>query len=306
MSENKASISAFEAALDKVARPLFGGSGAGGVTEAPSPFQAGGFDFGESATEPPLTDESEDNQGPRRRASDMPVDDFSRFPVSDADFVRFEERFGLGPEQKPDFDNAFRIVRTTVLQGIKERGGQIIGVTSPTARNGKTVTSIHLARACARRTEQTVVLADLNLQRPLLAGYLDAREFRSGIGFFRGEGRAEDYLTRDPDSNLLFFLSDRATAQSAELLASPRFKQAMESFRGIGSNTVVILNLPPMLGSDDVMTVMPQLDGVVLVSEAGNTTFGELEEAAKAIPQDKILCAVLNKSRGVAFNASAD
>lgn len=242
---------------------------------------------------------------PRRRASDYDAD-LSRFPISDADFARFEERFGIGPGQKTTFDNAFRMVRTNVLQALDERGGQVVGITSPTARNGKTVSSIHLARACARRAEQTVVLADLNLQRPLIAGYLDAREFRSGIGFFRGEGRAEDYLTRAEGSNLLLFMSDRATSQSAELLASVRLRQALDAFRSVAPNTVVILNLPPVLGSDDVMTIMPQLDGVVMIAAAGETSFAEAEEAAAMVPEDKLLCAILNKSRDVRFAASDD
>ncbi|MEM1410395.1 MAG: hypothetical protein AAGG79_06590, partial [Pseudomonadota bacterium] len=245
-------------------------------------------------------------KGRHRRASDFAPGDLNRFAPSDADFSRFEERFGISADQRSTFDNAFSLVRTQVLQAIKDRGGQIIGVTSPSARNGKTVSSIHLARACARRAAQTVVLADLNLQRPLLAGYLDARDFRSGIGFFRGEGRTEDYLTRVDDTNLLLFLSDRGTQQSAELLASARLKQGLEAFRNVAPETVVICNLPPILGGDDVMTIMPQLDGVVLVAAACESSFKDVEEAAKLIPREKLLCAIMNKCRTVDLSALED
>lgn len=288
MSENKIVASPLEQALSKVTRPDFG-------TTA-SPFDAGMAEVAAPEVE----------QRRARRATDIPEIDLSNYPISDADFARFEERFGIDPGQKTAFDNAFRIVRTKVLQAIGDRGGQVIGITSPTARNGKTVSSIHLARACARRSEQTVVLADFNLQRPLLAGYLDAREFRSGIGFFRGEGRIEDYLTKAEEGNLLLFLSDRATSQSAELLASARLKQALDSFRRVAPNTVVILNLPPVLGSDDVMTIMPELDGVVMVAAANETTFTEMEDAARVIPEEKILCAILNKAKSVSYAPSVD
>lgn len=286
MSDNDVMNSPFERALSKVtvdASPAEGQARPEARAEAPPPMQ-------QRASAPAGGER-------RRRASDMDPMDLSRFAPSDADFHRFEERFGIGPDQRSTFDSAFRIVRTQVLQAIKDRGGQVIGITSPSSRNGKTVSSIHLARACARRAEQTVVLADLNLQRPLLAGYLDAREFRSGIGFFRGEGRSEDYLTHVEDTNLLLFLSDRGTSQSPELLASDRLKQGLEAFRTVAPETVVICNLPPILGSDDVMTIMPQLDGVVMVVAAGETGFKEAEEAAKMIPREKMLCALLNKSR---------
>ena len=192
------------------------------------------------------------------------------------------------------------------MQSLSERSGQVVGITSPTARNGKTVASIHLALACARRPEQTVILADLNLQRPLLSGYLDARDFRSGIGYFRGEGSAEEYLTRGGNGNLLLFLSDRSTTQSAELLASRRLREALETFKNIAPGAVVLLNLPPVLGSDDVMSIMPYLDGVVLIASAGASKFNEVEEAAAMIPEGKLLCAVLNKCRHVPHNAVSD
>jgi len=297
MSDNDVMNSPFERALSKVtvdASPAEGQSRPEARAEAPPPVQQ------RSATPAATGGER------RRRASDIDPMDLSRFAPSDADFLRFEERFGIGPDQRSTFDSAFRIVRTQVLQAIKDRGGQVIGITSPSSRNGKTVSSIHLARACARRAEQTVVLADLNLQRPLLAGYLDAREFRSGIGFFRGEGRSEDYLTHVEDSNLLLFLSDRGTSQSAELLASDRLKQGLEAFRSVAPETVVICNLPPILGSDDVMTIMPQLDGVVMVVAAGETGFKEAEEAVKLIPREKMLCALLNKSRSVNHSSFDD
>ncbi|MEM6586491.1 MAG: hypothetical protein AAF692_12125, partial [Pseudomonadota bacterium] len=153
--------------------------------------------------------------------------DIASIPFSDANFERFEKRFGVDDSAPTTFASSFRILRTRVLQSLSERSGQVIGITSPTSRNGKTVASIHLALACARRPEQTVVLADLNLQRPLLSGYLDAREFRSGIGYFRGEGSAEEYLTRGGNGNLLLFLSDRSTTQSAELLSSRRLREAL-------------------------------------------------------------------------------
>ena len=293
MTENPTSQNPIEEAMAKIARPDFGAlnSSSRAVNETPKgvviPAEAGS------------------GYTPKPR----PVSgggDLTRFQSSDADFARFEERFGMGPGQRTAFDSAFRIVRTNVLQKLKEKGGQIVGVTSPTARNGKTVCSIHLARACARRSEQTVVLADLNLQRPLLAGYLDSREFRSGIGFFHGDGRADDYLSRVPNSNLLLFLSDRATSQSAELLASERLRHALEAFQSVARETVVVVNLPPILGTDDVMTIMPQLDGVVLVAEAGRSKFNEIEDAAAMIPEEKLLCAILNKARGVEVAHTAD
>ncbi|MEM9810836.1 MAG: hypothetical protein AAF788_06380, partial [Pseudomonadota bacterium] len=61
-----------------------------------------------------------------------------------------------------------------------------------------------------------------------------------------------------------------------------------------------------ILGSDDVMSIMPYLDGVVLIASAGVSKFNEIEEAAALIPEDKLLCAVLNKCRHLPHNAVSD
>ncbi|MEL6488086.1 MAG: hypothetical protein AAFQ13_13190 [Pseudomonadota bacterium] len=229
---------------------------------------------------------------------DRPPLDIAALPSSDADFERFESRFGVAPGTPSPFNSAIRIVRTRLLQALKDVNGQVIGITSPKSRSGKTVSAIHIARACARRPEQTVVLADFNLQKPLVAGYLGAHEFRSGMGYFRGEGPVDRYLTKANHGNLLLFMVDRSTGQSAELLSSARVGDALNTFRSVAKDTVIILNLPSILGSDDVMTILPLLDGVVLITAAGEATFSEVEEASNLIPKEKLLFSILNKSKG--------
>ncbi|MEM6912442.1 MAG: hypothetical protein AAF511_00550 [Pseudomonadota bacterium] len=241
---------------------------------------------------PPRFEINQDSASERR-----PLD-VAALPTSDADFDRFEARFGVTPGTPSPFNSAIRIVRTRLLQSLKDVNGQVVGITSPRSRSGKTVASIHIARACARRPEQTVVLADFNLQRPLLSGYLGAHEFRSGMGYFRGEGPVDRYLTKANHGNLLLFLVDRSTGQSAELLSSARVGDALNTFRSIAKDTVIILNLPSILGSDDVMTIMPLLDGVVLITAAGAATFSEIEEASSLIPEEKLMFSILNKSKG--------
>jgi len=229
---------------------------------------------------------------------ERPPLDIAALPSSDADFERFESRFGVAPGTPSPFNSAIRIVRTRLLQALKDVNGQVIGITSPKSRSGKTMAAIHIARACARRPEQKVVLADFNLQKPLVAGYLGAHEFRSGMGYFRGEGPVDRYLTKANRGNLLLFMVDRSTGQSAELLSSARVGDALNTFRSVAKDTVIILNLPSILGSDDVMTILPLLDGVVLITAAGEATFSEVEEASNLIPKEKLLFSILNKSKG--------
>jgi Mrp family chromosome partitioning ATPase len=224
----------------------------------------------------------------------------SSVPVLNANISFFRENFGSRGEDSAVVDGAFRILRTRVLEAMKQRGGQVLGITSPAPGAGKTVTSIHLALACARRAEQTVVLVDFDYRRPAVAQYLDAKGFKPSVDYFRGEGQAADYLYRNEAGNLLFMLTDRSTEMSAEHLASSRFTRALEQLKSVAPNALLILDLPPMTGCDDTLAVLPQLDGVLLVVAAGESRFSHLEETIALLPEGKLVGTVLNKADAAA------
>lgn len=218
------------------------------------------------------------------------------FPPLSANVAFFRENFGSHGGDSAVVDGSFRILRTRVLEAMRARGGQVLGVTSPAPGAGKTVTAIHLALACARRAEQAVVLADFDFRRPAVAQYLDATGFKPSVDYFRGQGRAQDYLYRNEAGNLLYMLTDRATEMSAEHLASSRFTRALEELSGLAENALVICDLPPLTGCDDTLAVLPQLDGVLLVVAAGESRFNHLEEAVSLLPKEKLVGTVLNKA----------
>ena len=50
-------------------------------------------------------------------------------------------------------------------------GWKVLGVTSPTPGCGKTLTAINLGFSVARQPDRSVILMDLDLQRPRLSDY---------------------------------------------------------------------------------------------------------------------------------------
>jgi protein-tyrosine kinase len=62
--------------------------------------------------------------------------------------------------------DAYRILRTRVLQRMKGNGWRSIAITSMTEHNGKTLTAVNLAISMAKEVNHTVLLVDLDLRRP--------------------------------------------------------------------------------------------------------------------------------------------
>lgn len=222
----------------------------------------------------------------------------SRLPLLEADFERFFAARGMGGRDGSGLKGSFRLLRTQLLAWMQDRGGRVLGVTSPGPSAGKSVTSLHLAFACARRTDQHVVLADFDFRRPSLANYLSARNFRSSLGYFRGECAIEDCLSRNESGNLEFLLTDRPTDMSAEYLSSQMMDEAMAILTRQGPDTILIADLPPIIGCDDTLAIMPKLDGVVLVVASGETKFDDMQAAAQRLPPEKLVSVVLNKAAG--------
>jgi Mrp family chromosome partitioning ATPase len=59
---------------------------------------------------------------------------------------------------------------------------------------------------------------------------------------------------------------------------------------------IVIVDLPPLLSSDDVLSVLPQLDCVLLVTAVGTTKTAEINETINLLQSTELVRIVLNKA----------
>src|SRR5215216_2495672 len=67
---------------------------------------------------------------------------------------------------KGPFVDAFKILRTQIMQRLRENDWNVVGVTSPGHGEGKTFTAVNLAVCLAMEAAQTVLLVDANLRNP--------------------------------------------------------------------------------------------------------------------------------------------
>jgi Mrp family chromosome partitioning ATPase len=59
---------------------------------------------------------------------------------------------------------------------------------------------------------------------------------------------------------------------------------------------IVIIDLPPILHTDDAMVFMPNVDASVLVVEEGESTKDEISRSLHLLDEEKLLGTILNKS----------
>jgi capsular exopolysaccharide synthesis family protein len=192
--------------------------------------------------------------------------------------------------------DAYKVLRTHVLQRMRTNGWKTLAVTSPMDGNGKTLTAINLAISLAQDVNQTILLVDLDLRRPTLGRYLWESPTR-GISDFLTEGTdLGDLLVHPGVERLTILPGNHSFTQSSEMLSSPRMIQLVHELKTRYENRLILFDMPPLLTTDDVLAFLPHLDAVMLVIEDGRTTKDQLDQAYRLLGDKHIIGTVLNKS----------
>lgn len=192
---------------------------------------------------------------------------------------------------------AFDMIRTKLLQQLQHNNWTTVAITSPTPGCGKTFVALNLAFSLANQKECRTVLVDLDLKRPQVARTLGIEAPPRIESFLKGESEIADVFLRYGD-NLAIGANGRAVAFSAELLQSRETTKVLQEMRQRLRPDVVLFDMPPMLPSDDVMAFLPNVDCVILVAAAEQSTLAEVDICEQELSEStKVLGVVLNKCR---------
>jgi len=195
------------------------------------------------------------------------------------------------------FVDAYKMLRAQVVQQCRQQGWNVLGVTSPTAHEGKTLTSVNLSLALAMDLAHTVLLVDADLHRP---GVHDAFGLESGPGLTEhlfDDVPLEQLLIHPGIGRFIFLPAGRTIANSAEALASPKMALLVEELKHRYPARFLLFDLPPLLSRADVLGFVPHIDALLLVVEEGRTASTDVERAMQLLKgRVPILGGILNKS----------
>ena len=193
---------------------------------------------------------------------------------------------------------SFDMLRTQVLQSMDSKNSQLIGVTSPTPGCGKSLIAINLALSIARQQERSVLLVDLDLRRPQVASYLGLNSKDGLLSVLEGRSKLSNAITQINvrDHRLLALPCEAPTLSSSEWMASRAMTAMLQEIRQVFRNWTVIVDLPPILPSDDVITILPQIDSTILVAAIGMSTMSEIKDCTKHLESAAVARVVLNKA----------
>ena len=150
-------------------------------------------------------------------------------------------------------------------------------VTSPEARDGKTTVAANLAVVYAQAGSRVVVVS-CDLRRPAIheafgvdrqPGLADLLERTVGVADPASEPDLVTYLEPCSVVRVAVIPSGPASDRPGELLGSAEMQRFLDRLKKI--TDVIILDCAPLVVASDVVPLLPQADGVIVVARARKT-----------------------------------
>ncbi len=193
--------------------------------------------------------------------------------------------------------DAFRLLRTQVLQQMRRNGWQTLAVTSPNQGAGKSTVSLNLAISFGMEVDYTALLIDADLRDPYLRTMLELAP-GPGLGdYLVGKARLEDMLIHPNIGNLVVLPGGAPVENTAELMGSPMMAEMVLELRGRYPNRLIVFDVPANLSGADTLALSSYIDATILLAEENRTTPDEIERACDLLRHVNLLGIVLNKSR---------
>ena len=192
---------------------------------------------------------------------------------------------------------AVDVLRTKMLQQMRQNSWQRVAITSPGSACGKTTVAINLAASMARQSELRTILVDLDMRRPAMARLLSIRDRPSFFDVVEGKVSFAEQALR-LNENVIVSVNTTSAPEPSELMASSAMKRVIEEIEAAYRPDVVMFDMPPMLVTDDNLAFFDKVDCALLVAAAESTTVAQVDICERDLAtQSSLLGVILNKCR---------
>ncbi len=193
---------------------------------------------------------------------------------------------------------AFDMLRTKVLQEMDEQNWQVLVMTSPSVGCGKTMSCINLALSIARQPDRSVFLLDLDFRKPKIAYTLGVTPDHDISNVIKGESDLEDAMFNiDIAGPQLTILANRQSIKHpSEAIASRQVKHIIDTIRSEPGRPILVVDMPPVLITDDVLAFLPQADCCILAVAEGVSTVSDVSSSEKLLTGTNYLGVMRTKS----------
>jgi protein-tyrosine kinase len=198
----------------------------------------------------------------------------------------------------------YRVIKRPLIANAMGRGataiahGNLIGVTSAVAGEGKSFTAINLAMSIAAELDHTVMLVDADVARPSVLRMLGQPPSPGLLDVLERKADLASVLLRTNVDKLTILPSGSAHPRATELLASESMKALLEDMATRYPDRIIIFDTPPLLLTTESRVLASRMGQVIVVVRADGTLQSTVQSALATIESCPVKMMVLNQARG--------
>ncbi|MBU1228500.1 MAG: AAA family ATPase [Proteobacteria bacterium] len=235
---------------------------------------------------------------PARRAAAQPKPEqvsYTQTQVVEQPVTPLDAGRMLSHVDDPALADYYSLLRTQVLHQTRDKGHNIIMVTSVGKGEGKTLTAINLAISMAKESVQTALLVDTNLRDPKVAEYLGLTTSKGLADYMLDDAPMPSLLINPGMKKLVVLPAGRPISGATEILGSPKMRNLVREMKSKYPERYVIFDCPHLLDMPDALVFTSLVDQVLLVVEAGKTTRRDIRRTMELLQGRNLLGIVMNK-----------
>ena len=186
----------------------------------------------------------------------------------------------------------YRMIRSSLLLSSADQPPQFILITSMMPQEGKTSTALNLARTLAQVTDKVLII-DADMRKPRIHQILGL-DNRVGLSSFLSGNVSDTIILSTGEEKIRVIPAGPIPPNPAELISSQRMKILLKELAK--DYSFIIIDSPPLSHLADGLILSTLVDGTVLVTRTGKTTFEEFGAGLKKMQDFKphILGVILN------------
>ncbi len=174
---------------------------------------------------------------------------------------------------------SYRLIRSGLLLSSAEHPPKTILVTSMGAKEGKTTTSVNVARVLCQGGKKVLII-DCDLRRPRVHSIFSMENEKGLSNFLTGNSK-ENIIHKVSGEEIYVITSGPIPPNPAELVGSNKLKVFIEKMTE--SFDFIILDSPPVESVTDSLALTRIVDGTLVVVRAGKTTYDMLQSGIKKL-----------------------
>jgi len=180
------------------------------------------------------------------------------------------------------YAEAFRSLRTSITYSVSGQAGKVVVLTSALPGEGKTTTSVGLARVSAQAGSR-VILLDCDLRRRAVTRALGISQDKGLIELLHGTATLEEAMTLDQPSGAYILPLTHTTSSTEDIFGSRAMDELLKKLRP--SFDLILLDTAPVLALADTRIVANKADMVVLLALWRKTPARAINNAIKLLQQ---------------------